>query len=277
VARDRLAPVVGALYELVPPQRYFPDFVTPAPTSASLESGIDAMLHVPRARLRTELAKANSGSRRSPWLGGLAAGEPRQLRWLASALRTYHKHALAPFHDQIATRLDDHRGHLTRRLVNGGVHAMLASLAPGIRWTPPVLTAAYPADLTIDLAGRGLTLVPSFFCETAPVALADTALEPVLVYPIDPPTQWIQPTTDHDDTDRHLATLIGAPRAALLRALTTPLGTTRLAARAGLSLSSTSEHTTILRNSGLVKSTRDGRYVVHTLTPLGQHMLAGGR
>ncbi len=277
VARDRLAPVVSGLYELAPPQRYFPDFLTPAPASASLEAGIGGVLQVPKARLRSELAKANGPSRRSPWLAGVAAGEPRQLRWLASALRTYHDHALAPFHNQIATQLDAHRRRITQRLLSGGVHILLESLSRGIRWTPPVLTAEYPADLTIDLAGRGVTLVPSFFCRDTPVTLANVELDPVLVYPMAPPSHWMQPTDVHEGTDRHLAALIGGPRAALLRALTTPLGTTRLAARAGLSLSSASEHTTILRNSGLVTSTRNGRHVVHSLTPLGEHMLAGGR
>ncbi|MEQ4207476.1 ArsR family transcriptional regulator [Actinopolymorpha sp. B9G3] len=276
VARGRLAPVVAGLYELAPPQRYFPDFLTPAPTSTNLEAGIDEVLHVPRARLRSEMAKANGVSSRSSWLAGVAAGEPRQLRWLGSALRTYHDLALAQFHDQIATQLDDHRRGITRRMLSGGVHALLGSLARGIRWTPPVLTADYPADLTIDLGGRGLTLVPSFFCRGTPVTLANAELDPVLVYPIGPPPHWMQPTDIRDGTDRHLAALIGGPRAALLRALTSPLGTTRLAARTGLSLSSTSEHTAILRNSGLVRSTRSGRYVVHSLTPLGQRMLAGG-
>jgi DNA-binding transcriptional ArsR family regulator len=276
VARDRLVPVVGRLYVLAPPEKYFPDFLTPAPTSGSLEAGIDGVVRVPKARLRSEMAKASSVSRPSSWLSGVAAGEPRQLRWLASALRTYDTHALAPYRDQIAAKLDDHRRGITRQLIRGGVEALLGNLARDIRWTPPVLTARYPADLTIDLAGRGLTLVPSFFCQGAPVTLANTELDPVLVYPIDPPTQWMQPDEIQDGTDRHLAALIGAPRARLLRALTTPLGTTRLAARTGLSLSSASEHTTILRNSGLVTSTRNGRHVVHTLTPLGKRMLAGG-
>ena len=276
VARDRLAPVVAALYELAPPQLYFPDFLTPAPTSGSLEAGIDAMVHVPRARLGSELARANGTTDRSSWLAGVAAGEPQQLRWLASALRTYHRHTLAPFQDRIVAQFEDHRRRVTDRLVGGGVQALLGGLARDIRWTPPILTARYPADLTLNLGGRGLTLVPSFFCQDAPVTLANTDLDPVLVYPIEPSSQWMQPVDVHDGSDRHLAALIGAPRAALLSALATPLGTTRLAARTGLSLSSASEHTAILRNSGLVTSTRNGRHVVHRLTSLGQHMLAGG-
>lgn len=276
MARERLAPIVSRLYELAPPERYFPDFLTPAPTSDSLEAGIDAVLHVPKQRLRSEMARAKGVPRQSSWLSGIAAGEPRQLRWLASAFRTYDTYALAPYREQMAAQLDDHRRVVAQRIVRGGAEAMLTNLGKDVQWTPPVLTARYPADLTIDLGGRGLTLIPSFFCEGLPVTLANVELDPVLVYPINPPPQWMQPDEFVEGTDRHLAALIGAPRAALLRALTRPLDTTRLAARTGLSLSSTSEHTAILRNSGLVRSTRKGRHVVHTLTPLGRRILAGG-
>jgi DNA-binding transcriptional ArsR family regulator len=276
MARDQVAPAAAALYELVPPQRYFPDFVTPVPPSTSLEQGIDAVLHVPRSRLSYEMARANTKTSESAWLAGIAAGEPRPLGRLASALRTYHRLALEPFHDQIVTQLDCHRHSITQRLATGGVHAMLDNLAPSVSWKSPVLSAPYPADLTIELAGRGLTLVPSFFCQGAPVSVVNRELDPILVYPIDPPLHWMQPADRSTGMDRHLATLIGLSRATLLGALTVPLTTSQLAARAGLPLSSTSEHTKILRNCGLVASTRQGRHVMHSLTPLGRQILAGG-
>lgn len=275
VSRDRIAPAARALCQLTPPQRYFPDFVTPAPTSADIDAGIDEVLHTPRSRLRSELDKAHGTRSGASWLAGLAAGEPRQLRRLASAMRVYHDAALAPFHDSIVRHVDDHRRAVAERLVSGGVTAALGSLSGCLRWTPPVLTAAYPADLDVDLAGRGLTLVPSFFCHGAPVTLANAGLDPVLVYPIGPSAHWMQPTGRHDRADPHLAALVGAPRASLLQALTAAHGTTRLAALVGQSLSSTSEHTAVLRNAGLVASTRRGRHVVHTLTPLGRSVLAG--
>ncbi|MEO3888879.1 helix-turn-helix domain-containing protein [Nonomuraea sp. B5E05] len=93
------------------------------------------------------------------------------------------------------------------------------------------------------------------------MTLANVELDPILVYPIDPPQHWMQPNDHNSGTDRHLTALIGGPRTALLRAFTVPTGATQLAARTGMSLSSTSEHTAILRNCGLVTSTRNGRYV----------------
>lgn len=276
MARDKVTPAAALLYEIVPPKRYFPDFITPVPPSIGLDQGIDALLHVPRSRLRYEMDRANSPTQESSWLDGIARGEPAQLRRLASALRTYHDHALGPFRDHIDAHADAHRRRAAQRLAGRGVDELLGNLADGIDWTPPVLTAPYPADFTIDLAGRGLTLVPSFFCRDAPITVANLELDPILVYPIDPPRHWMQPAEGGDGSDRHLTALIGTPRAALLQALATPLDTTQLATRSGLAVSSTSEHTRILRNCGLVTSTRQGRRVVHSLTPLGRQVLSGG-
>jgi DNA-binding transcriptional ArsR family regulator len=135
-----------------------------------------------------------------------------------------------------------------------------------------VLSAPYPVDLTLELDGRGTMVVPSFFCRGAPVTLADASLDPVLVYPTDPPADWAQPSGPARREDRHLAALIGEPRARLLRALTSPAGTGELAARVGMSASSASEHATVLRNAGLIRSTRRHRRVVHELTPLGRNL-----
>ena len=49
-----------------------------------------------------------------------------------------------------------------------------------------------------------------------------------------------------------------------------------LARAAGVSLASASEHATVLRNAGLITSRREGRRVSHTITWLGQQLLAGG-
>ncbi|WP_243859218.1 hypothetical protein [Amycolatopsis arida] len=65
---------------------------------------------------------------------------------------------------------------------SGGTAALLTSLGPVLRWDPPVLSADYPNDLDIRLGGRGLRLIPSYFCWRYPVALADPTLPPVLVY-----------------------------------------------------------------------------------------------
>jgi len=268
--------VARALLTLAPPQRYFPDFLTPAASSAGLDAGLDAVLHTPRRRLRAEVAKATGAKLAQGWIRELSDGRPARLRWLAATLRSYFQGALAPLHRQISAHVEAHRCTTASQMLNGGLEATLGNLAPSIRWSPPVLTAHYPTSLDINLAGRGITLVPSFFCRVAPVALADAELDPVLVYPISPPPSWMQSSQLQVGADKHLAALIGQPRTSLLRALAmTPCGTSELSARTGLSMSSTSEHTTVLRNAGMVTSTRRGRKMTHSLTPLGRSVLTG--
>ena len=70
-----------------------------------------------------------------------------------------------------------------------------------------------------------------------------------------------------------LAILIGSTRAAVLRALAEPCGTADLAATTGISAASASEHAKALRDADLVQTRREGRWVRHSLTPLGRTML----
>ncbi|WP_410660056.1 ArsR/SmtB family transcription factor [Amycolatopsis sp. lyj-112] len=77
-----------------------------------------------------------------------------------------------------------------------------------------MLTARYPLDRDLHLRGRGLRLVPSYFCWDTPVALADD----------------------------------------------------ELADRLGISATAVSRHAAVLRDGGLITSTRDGAMVLHSLT-----------
>jgi DNA-binding transcriptional ArsR family regulator len=125
-------------------------------------------------------------------------------------------------------------------------------------------------DQTIALGGRGLLLVPSYFCITHPVTLFDGSLPPVLVYPV---TRAVQDVPSPARPGRGLAQLIGARRATVLDAISAGATTSEVARRTGVSLAGASEHATILRNAGLITSQRDRNRMVHTLTPLGRALL----
>ncbi|MGW3494819.1 ArsR/SmtB family transcription factor [Streptomyces sp. NPDC001020] len=51
--------------------------------------------------------------------------------------------------------------------------------------------------------------------------------------------------------------------------------TTMVAERAGISVPSASQHIIVLRNAGLVTTTRTGSAVLHTLSLLGETLLQG--
>ena len=52
-----------------------------------------------------------------------------------------------------------------------------------MRWAGGELRVDYPVDQEMHLGGRGLVLVPSYFCWRYPVTLLDPDLPPVLIYP----------------------------------------------------------------------------------------------
>jgi hypothetical protein len=117
-----------------------------------------------------------------------------------------------------------------------------------MRWRSPVLEVRYPINRTIHLAGRGLRLIPSYFCWQNAITLADNDLSPILVYPV------LRELPSPKDGEVTAAALLGKTRAAVLRA-------------------TTSHHLTVLRDSGLISTHRHDKTVLHVLTPLGAALL----
>ena len=143
------------------------------------------------------------------------------------------------------------------------------------RWRPPVLEAQFPSDFDLHLDGRGVLLVPSFFCVGAPVKYFDNELPPTLVYPITHDPRWA--VSGNDGGGDSLALLIGESRARILEHIagTGAAPAHTLAGRLHLSAPTVSYHTKVLRDAGLITSRRDGPSVVHQLTSLGSAVLTG--
>ena len=78
------------------------------------------------------------------------------------------------------------------------------------------------------------------------------------------------------DADRRggLNRLLGTNRAALLRLLGQPAGTTHLAARSGLPIGAVGNHLRVLLDAGVVARRRSGRHVLYWRTPLGDALIA---
>ncbi|MFF0724825.1 helix-turn-helix domain-containing protein [Streptomyces sp. NPDC004134] len=263
------------LRPVMPPRGYFPDFLTPAASLGGLESGIDAVLSTPRQRLRAELARLVERATPPAWMRPLAEGEPDSLRRLGRALRAYHASVLRPAWPWIGRRTEHDRLWRAQTQSVAGTDAMLRTFGSLLRWRPPVLTVDYPVDRDLHLDGRGLVLVPSYFCRRLPVALADGALPPILVYPARPPGVRGTGGAERAAGAEGLAQLLGHTRAAVLQSLGGLCTTSELARRAGVSASSASEHAAVLRRAGLITSTRFRNRVHHSLTPLGTALLAG--
>lgn len=261
------------LRSLVPYAAYFPDFLTPPVegVTAGLGEGIDRVLATPRGRLRSELSLlAAAGG--NPFSGAaLARGDVEALTQLGGGLRVYFEAFLEPVWGRVGVVVGADVAWRSRVLVMGGTRALLGSFGLMARWQAPVLEVDYPVERDLYLQGRGLLLVPSYFCWRRPVGLVDVSLRPVLVYPAD------KSLAGSSASGFALAQLLGSTRAALLHeAAVRECGTTsELAGAVGVSLPSGSQQLAVLREAGLVSSRRAGRHVLHVVTPLGMRLLEG--
>ncbi|RFU83856.1 ArsR family transcriptional regulator [Streptomyces triticagri] len=258
------------LLPLVPRAAYFPDFLTPPEAVDGLEAGVEAVLATGKERVRAEIGILHRTSGAPAWAPRLADPELRQD--LVHALRRYHALAIAPHHDRVQARIDAERAARARAVLDGGTEALLAGLGPDLRWQHPVLHTRYPEDRDLYLNGRGLLLVPSYFCWGNPVTFGDTELDPVLIYSL---RHEPHPSALPGDlgSGAPLAALLGRTRAAVLRTAATGATTGEIARAVGVSASSASQHAGALREAGLLVSRRHAAFVLHTLTPLGAALL----
>jgi DNA-binding transcriptional ArsR family regulator len=268
VGIDAVKPGLRVLHALSPVGPYFPDFLTPAEGESGLAAAVAAIKATPRDRIRRELGLLSTAHAVPAWAASLAEGDRNLLAALGNSLTAYHRSVIEPYGDTIAAAVEADRAHRARAMLNGGVDGLLLSMRPLMCWQSPVLEVSYAVHRDLHLNGRGLRMVPSYFCRGTPVALADPTLPPILVYPIH------QPDCADAIGNPGLAALLGSTRYAVLSAIGYGATTTELARRLGVTASSVSRHTTVLRQSGIIRTHRHGPSVLHTKTPLGAALLS---
>ncbi|TDC38093.1 ArsR family transcriptional regulator [Micromonospora sp. 15K316] len=264
------------LFALNPPRGYFPDFLTPYASVDGFEAGLEAVRSTPVSLLRRDLAVLAGENPLPPSASALARGEPEVLRALTDSMERYRSVAISPYWGRIQAAVEADRTRRARALLDGGVEGLFTSLRPGMRWDSGVLEVHdYPDSRELHLDGRGLLLVPSFFCARTPVALLDPALPPVLAYPVDRLGGLGSSGAEAGFAPGReaLAALLGRTRAAVLEASHDGCTTGEVARRLNISPAAASQHTAVLRNAGLLVSRRDRNTVLHTLTPLGRAVL----
>jgi hypothetical protein len=275
-ARARLDRRYAPLLQLAPPLGDSPDFLTP-PGVSDVDEGIDAVAATPTRALRADLRPLQHSRRPPYWAAGLAAGAKETRRELGGTLRRYYRTAVEPLWPTVRSRVDQDRARRAKALADGGVERLLSTLNPLVRWRDLTLEMPYPGSQDVHLDGRSLVLVPSFFCWRLPITLRDPGLPPVLVFPIEHDPSSVLRTDGERDAARSLAALLGRTRAAVLRAAALGGTTTELAGRVGVSIASASQHTSVLRDAGLLTTHRMGSAVHHAPTPLGLSLLGVDR
>ncbi|GAX51794.1 ArsR/SmtB family transcription factor [Streptomyces olivochromogenes] len=233
-----------------------------------------------------------SGGPDAPGLDGLlllierntlpVSGDPdRQLPFHPAAgdLSRVWRAAVAPYWEHMLAHLEAECEARGRVLMAGGVEQLFTTLHSRIVWNAPVLEIQDGPDEDIRLDGRGLVLTPAVFLGHRPGRVIRRLPQngPVTVAFAAPPDPhrggalWDEP----DDSGQALGALVGQTRAAALHVLRASCTTGQLADRLGISAAGASQHTAVLRRSGLITTRRIRNTVLHTLTPLGVALLKG--
>lgn len=279
----RIPAAVRPLLDLVPARGWIPDFLTPVLRGSGSEAAaLEAIRATPVRQVRAELTRLSATSRLPGWIRTLADGDTDAMAALTDALAAWNQLAIAPYETGIQVALDTDRANKTTLLTRHGLDGVLRRLHPAVTWRSPVLTLPSAIEADIHLDGRGLLLAPTLFCGPLPRFRLgdDTGTKPALAYqvPFDPiaanPFTAGGPSRPKQTTAA-LDRLLGGTRSAVLRtiAATPGLTTADLANQADIAMATASEHTTVLREAGLIISHRDGTRVRHYPTTTAAALL----
>ena len=248
---------------------YWPVFVSPPPREPhpTIATELGRVGQTPPEQVVAEITQT--------YRDGLpAAARPfvddpaRALSELVEQMRALWEAALAPRWTTISALLESELTSRARSLVAEGSRAAFTDLHASVRWEAGCLSVrpAVERAADVDLAGRGLLLIPSAFTWPLVWPRVDPPWDPALVYP----PSGIGDVWEPAGADgAALESLIGRRRAQILRELDRPGATLDLAGRMRVSAGGISDHLTVLRRAGLVTRRREGRRVVYTRTLAG--------
>jgi DNA-binding transcriptional ArsR family regulator len=260
-----------------------PDFLTPAPPASKDGMDLRAELDTVRATPASVIAEDLSGYRfhsRMRELVALSEGDQQVKDRVAAGLEQIHRMAFGSDWDAAEASL---LAEVTRRstdLAYLGLEHVLSGLHPRVSFKLGVLTVhSDRIDANIEGTGNGLVFVPSVVASKR-LSLKINSRDPiVVVYPIAaakpsgrPAARPVRPV------EQRLRSIVGYSRGSIMLALLAEprLSTSELARRCGIAVSSASEHTTALREGGLIHSRRERNRMLHTLSAVGIQLARAG-
>ncbi|BCJ33702.1 transcriptional regulator [Actinocatenispora thailandica] len=263
---------------LSPPNAVAPTFCWPG-LPGTPEQLLEQARTIPDATVARELADITCHDPVPRWAAGL--GHDAELRAsLHAGVEQLFDRLLAPYWPRLADTYAADRAVRLRQFQAGGVAAVLAAASPEwLRWRSPVLEIRMPTGLDHDLylAGQGVLLAPSAFASRAFVS-AEGDQQPVVAYPVDAAAglPWLTALTPAAAAGPAVAALLGRTRATVLTAIAEhpECSTTELARLADISPAGASQHATVLRAAGLVRTVRHRNAALHVPTQLGLSLLA---
>jgi DNA-binding MarR family transcriptional regulator len=269
-AAARLPAAARPLFELIPPSATGPLFLDPVTTD--LAEGLEVVQAVPASTVRRELHHLSEGRPPGQFLRSLAARNRGTWRDLDLALRAAHRHLIAKAWPRIVSAFRSELAWRSGLIAELGVRAAFSTLHPSISWNGAVMQIQTAAEFDCYPGGAGLTLMPSALWTGRAAVAPQPDGSVLIVYPAITPLPLIE-----EAAKDVLAELLGANRAAVLCLARTQHTTSELAGKLGVSAATVSGHTKTLRAAGLITTTRAGKAVLHSVTPLGGMLLANGR
>jgi hypothetical protein len=254
---------------------YFPDFLTATPSwDLGPDDEVRRLRAVPADLIRADLAKmlARSSGRRHDAIARLRDEPVRARAMIADAWQELWDALLAPVWPQVERILRADIAVRARRVTTDGLGAMVAGLHESVSWHGGRVRVRLRLHRElVDCRGSGLVLVPSVLSSHRSQVLTEPPAQPTLFYPAQGVTEtWAR---DPEAATRSLAALMSPARAEILLTAHDPRTTSQVAADCGLAVSTASHHLTVLRNSGLISSVRDGARMLHTRTPVGEALV----
>lgn len=268
-ARLHLAP----LSAVNPPRGSFPAFLAPPPRTPAptFHAQLAEIRSTPATRVAGDLMKCQAALRgaASEAVDAMIADPATARDLLADQLYAAWERLVAPFWPRIQAVLDTDVAHRSRQLTDHGLRPMLDRIDPRIAWKDGAVMVDDGVDVTAELRGRGIVLMPSVYLWPAVIAIADEPWQPAIAYPARGIANLWRPSAP----PAALARLLGRTRASLLARLDRPASTTTLARLHGLTPSGTSKHLLAMRDAGLLAGTRHGHEVRYERTRLGNELV----
>ncbi|WP_433171332.1 ArsR/SmtB family transcription factor [Actinoallomurus sp. CA-150999] len=255
-----------------------PPFLLPASAEAlavvepAIEEELERLRDTSKEQITADLERFDRDPRqvRVPRLvQDLRDGGSRPLRLVVDSAHALFTACLAGDWPDLRRQLRDDLAFRTQTMMTAGPGGVFATLHPSVTWQDQALLFAPPTDpIRGDTRGRGFVLMPCAFGRDSVHPVLDRS-QPILIY-----SARVQPPDTGSAVSDSLTALIGAGRARALRALATGGSTSDLALRLSVSAPTASAHAATLRRAGLISTRREGHFVRHELTLLGDSLLA---
>jgi DNA-binding transcriptional ArsR family regulator len=274
--KGRLGPDLRPLAAICPAGHPGLDLSTLVGRVDTVEEGVERFLAAGPPQVRSEIGWLSRTNPAGSWPWQRLDSDIQLRRELGAAITTFHDTGVRPHWRQVSDFLHAEQSYQAQRIATVGINGFLAAVCPPLlRWRPPVLDIVTAAHGEWHLNGQGLNFVPAAFLTGHVTVSYDPSNPdgaPTLAYPAARDLAAARLFADPVGS-QPLAALIGRTRSAILAAIAGGCGTAELALRVETSSAVVSQHTAVLRRSGLITTRRDGGAVVHNVTLLGASLL----